>query len=813
MAVVWMRVAHLLRRGWRSTVVLALVTGLAAGVAMTIVAAGRRTATAYDRFATFADVPELLVNFCPPDHDPGPDVDLSSCYLYAATEEAEVLEALPEVESVARGAFRGLTVAPVDAPEDRVMASTIVAYDDGVSTTLAGQYLVVEGRRARGPDEVLLNEALADTTGLTVGDRVVLTFWGADELGVVEEIDPELHGPTIEAEVVGLGRALTDLAADEAGFGTGSGDAAVVYAGPGLAAATRGPPEFTGVLVQARGGDAQAAAAAVEEAFALQIVNTQPALGVDETEPTRDAIRYEAQATTVLGLVVALLAIAFVGQAIARQSRREWSDGPTLRAVGVTTKQATAAAVLRSLIISLPAAALSVGLAVVLSPRGPVGIGRRAEIDPGVHVDVVVVAVGAALVALVAALAAGAPLLRGRALRGAVPILPRRRAGRALALPPVASAGLNLARNGRRGGMEVATALASAAAAVIAIVAAGALVASLDDLVRTPARYGAPWDVSIGVPFGDESPVASLLQRPAIRRSIEQAAFIRGQDLFVGDEQAWVQAFVPIPGVADEAPPLPIDQGRPPATAREVAVGALTLDDLDLSIGDRVTLANPAAGRDAEVTIVGTTMINDTFEPSPGRGAVVTPELIAELGPEIVNGDPAILDVTSGVDVNRFIETVRAEVDTPVDRPLQQTALRNVERIREMPYLMSAIVGLLAVASLVHALVLSVSRNRRVLGMLKGLGFTRRQIGGTVAWHATSYALSATVIALPLGVIAGRWGWRLVADSLGVPDVPVLPVAVLVAVVVVLVLLANLAAAYPGWRAARLSIAAALRSE
>ena len=213
------------------------------------------------------------------------------------------------------------------------------------------------------------------------------------------------------------------------------------------------------------------------------------------------------------------------------------------------------------------------------------------------------------------------------------------------------------------------------------------------------------------------------------------------------------------------------------------------------------------------MTIVGTAIINDTFEASPGRGAVVTPDLIAEIGPGDHQRRSRDRLPAPGADVDAFIETASAEIDTAVQRPLPQAALRNVERIRELPYVMAAVVALLAVASLVHALVLSVSRNRRVLGVLKGLGFTRRQVGGTIAWHATSYAVAATVVALPLGVIAGRWGWRMVAGSLGVPDVPVLPVPTFGIVVVALVLLANLAAAYPGWRAARLSTAAALRSE
>ena len=346
-----------------------------------------------------------------------------------------------------------------------------------------------------------------------------------------------------------------------------------------------------------------------------------------------------------------------------------------------------------------------------------------------------------------------------------------------MALPPVATAGLYLSRTGRGRGVEVVTALVSAAAAVIAIVAAGSLVASLDDLLQHPREVRRPVGrLDRACPSRTRPPSWRCSRTLSSETSIDQAAFIRGTDLRIGDEPGWVHAFVPIEGVAEEAPPLPIDEGRPPATAREIAVGALTLDDLDLAIGDRLTLGNVATGGEVEVTIVGTAIINDTFEASPGRGAVVTPELIAEIAPEITSGDPAIVSLRPGADVDAFIETASAEIDTAVQRPLHQAALRNVERIRELPYVMAAVVALLAVVSLVHALVLSVSRNRRVLGVLKGLGFTKRQVGGTIAWHATSYAVAATVVAIPLGVIAGRWGWRMVAGSLGVPDVPVLPV-------------------------------------
>jgi ABC-type lipoprotein release transport system permease subunit len=69
------------------------------------------------------------------------------------------------------------------------------------------------------------------------------------------------------------------------------------------------------------------------------------------------------------------------------------------------------------------------------------------------------------------------------------------------------------------------------------------------------------------------------------------------------------------------------------------------------------------------------------------------------------------------------------------------------------------------------------------------------------------------VIGIPLGVAAGRWSWRLIADSTPLRYVP--PVAVLVAVACVpcALVLANLVAALPARRAAQLRPAEVLRAE
>ena len=172
-----------------------------------------------------------------------------------------------------------------------------------------------------------------------------------------------------------------------------------------------------------------------------------------------------------------------------------------------------------------------------------------------------------------------------------------------------------------------------------------------------------------------------------------------------------------------------------------------------------------------------------------------------------------MLNLRDGVDVESFTDEVAALYDGPVQGPVEPEAVRNVGRIRQIPALMAAVVAVLAIASLIHALVLSVGRNRRVLGVLKSVGFTRAQVGATVAWHAMAFAVVALVVAVPLGIMVGRWGWRLIAEGLGVAAVSVVPPVAVSAVIVGALVLANVAAAYPAWRAAHLRTAVALRSE
>jgi hypothetical protein len=454
---------------------------------------------------------------------------------------------------------------------------------------------------------------------------------------------------------------------------------------------------------------------------------------------------------------------------------------------------------------------LAVAVTVALSPLGPVGIARATQVQASVSADPLVLVVGALLVVAVVTLAAWYPVARWSSRRraGRRARMPRRLFVPGGSLPPAASTGVGMALNsGRSGhGLPLGTALASLALASGALVAAACLLTSLSALTDSPSRFGANWDLS----FGEAAPgsAADYLSRAS---GVQSAAGIRGNDLEIDGRVYWAHAFEPVPGVESVLEP-PITAGRAPAGDDEIALGAVTMRELGVSIGDRVAVRTTIAGSEASsMTVVGTALINDTAEGSPGLGAVVTPEWIAEVVPESMP-DPFVVRLEPGTDRDAFAADLNEAFPATVSGPLKQIAVLNVERIRALPALLAGLVALLAVASMTHALVLSVRRHRGQLAVLKALGFTRGQTGASVGWQASTLAAVAVIIGVPLGLAAGRWGWRLVADQLGVASGPVVPILVMAFAIVGAVLWANLAAVVPALRAARLRPAEALRTE
>ncbi len=445
-----------------------------------------------------------------------------------------------------------------------------------------------------------------------------------------------------------------------------------------------------------------------------------------------DAIRLQTLGLYAIAGFVALAALVFAGQAVARQVRREWSDAMTLDAVGMTRPGMVGAAALRAAGFTAVAVSVAFIVATAMSPLGPVGIGRAAEPDPGVHLDWVASAVALPIIA--ACLFASAIIPVATVRRRMNPDRGLTATSRlAFSLPATGTAGRALSRARAAGGLTLGSAVIGAAIASAAGVAAWTLVSSYDGLRAHPARYGSSWDAKVGN-VGNGAQQLDTRERLAAIPGI-RAVGIHSAKGIGDDDQATLFAAEPFLGDVSFGT---ITAGRAPTSSNEIALARNTLEKYDVSIGDVVEIAKPfEPGTVFSFDVVGEVVVNDTLSSRPGRGGLVTIAGMQRVGIDDL-APTYVVWVDPGVDRAATLASVQAAFPTTFLEHSTPRSVSNLGLVSNQPALLALLVGVLAAAAMVHALVISVLRGRRQIGVLKTIGFTRRQVVATVAWHAST---------------------------------------------------------------------------
>jgi ABC-type antimicrobial peptide transport system permease subunit len=158
--------------------------------------------------------------------------------------------------------------------------------------------------------------------------------------------------------------------------------------------------------------------------------------------------------------------------------------------------------------------------------------------------------------------------------------------------------------------------------------------------------------------------------------------------------------------------------------------------------------------------------------------------------------------------VRAFREIPRVQSVETSSIPVEVDRLQQIDAI---PASIAALLAVLALLAVGHALVTAVRRRRSELGLLKVLGFDRRQVRATVAWQATTLGTVGLVLGIPAGILIGRVAWQLIANGLGVSDAVTTPTLWLLLTVPAVLLIVNLIALVPARAAARTVPAIALR--
>jgi hypothetical protein len=796
------------RARWRGLLVLGLMVGLTGGTVFAAVAGARRSASALERF-----------------HDAGRTLDV---FLAAdvTTPEPPGLQALldgPLVESTNDLAF----VFVDDTQVGFVFARTSRRGLD------IEQGVLLEGRRADpdAADEVTVSELTARQHGLDVGDTMVVgTLTPAQAEGVLTAEEPtSLDGPELRLRVVGVTRTGFDVA-------TGENSTALTMTTPAVWE-RYGDQIGVGssshmVRLVDRPGALEEFTDAIEAAYGGEHL---PSINVGQGEDElADSISVITVGLVLVAAVVALAGTAWVGSALGRTERLGASEVELLRALGVTTAERRlllAATVVPGVVLGLVLAPV---VAVALSPLLPVGTARRMDPDIGVHADFPTLLLGSAALVVVAAVAAGVAavrLTRSEARReGGSRRVPTVVEGTARRLRPAPATGVRFALHSPpRSSTPVRPALAGAVVGVLGLVAVAVVGASLQRLVDTPARWGTTWDVAVNaqafVPEGEEPEPGP---QPEIdRRALLDDAEIDAFAELLDDEQVTIDGVeavaMTVEPVKGEITPTVV-RGREPRSDDEIAVGSDTFDEVGAELGDTVSVGSRHQ-RSAEFRLVGIVALPTFGEATPvATGASLT----RGGGDRLLLGDPSesddvgtgyvVIRWAAGVDgdealAKRGIETSEGGFEQAAYRPTAGPEVQGLEDVRGFPLAAGAALAVLGLIATAHALIVTVRRRRRELGVLSSLGFTPGQRRSVILGQATTIAIVAVVVGLPLGAVAGRVAWSAIARSLGLAEGTAFPVLAMALGVVALLAVLNLIAVFPAVTARRLRVAEALRSE
>ena len=373
-----------LRRRWRPMLMLALLLGITGGVVLTAAAGAVRTDTAYPRLLRWANAAQVNVIV---KQAPVPA-------FFAA------LRRLPQVTAVSAQGLFNFTLPARHGPP-AALVETFSSPDGSMGRT-ADRLKMLDGQLpdpAR-PDTAVIDQDLAAREHLRPGGTLHLlmipnTKGGIPDLGRARAMSFRVTGIAVfDSQIVPATKANAEP---------------TVLLSPGFyrSAAARDSTNGSQAGVRLRPGVSVASFAHAAAALARRYPATGGVIVVslqDEAAATQRAIHPQAVALAVFAALVALIALAVIGQLLSRQLSLDSAEYPVLSALGMSRATLAALSLARLAMVTAAGAVLAVVIAIAASPLMPIGPARLAEPHPGTDVNLAVLGAGLALIA-------GLPLL------------------------------------------------------------------------------------------------------------------------------------------------------------------------------------------------------------------------------------------------------------------------------------------------------------------------------------------------------------------------------------------------------------------
>jgi FtsX-like permease family len=799
----WTRLEY--QRRWRSLAALALLVALATATVLTAVAGARRGQTAFDRL--WARTLPATVTVLPNQ----PDFDWSR------------IRALPEVSGLTTFALAKFVM------DGYPLETQNTGFPPGDSQVFRAieRPVVLQGRLLNPSrvDEVDVTARFPASYGKGVGDTLTLQLPSPRQ---GQDYDPSSglppRGPRIRVRIVGVIRSpwFSDSPGSEGGVAP-SPALMAHYRANLMGARGNG---FINALVRLRGGTAtiprfRADLARVTGRSDIDVWDNLASFGV----PARRVTGYEAACLLAFGLAALAAAFFLVGQSVARYTSATVSDLQLLRAPGMTPRQTTAGACAAPFLAAAAGATLGVTGAVVASRWMPIGVASMLEPHPGISADWLVLGVGWAAAPLLVlagcAVAAAMALAAGRSRRP-----PRRSvfaaaAARAGAPIPVLIGTRFALEPGRgRSALPVRPALMGAATGVLGVLAAFTFSAGVTDAAANPARFGQTNQLEsyIGENGQDLGPAGPVLRAVAASRDVTGLDDARVAVAQSGQVSITTYTYDPVGG---KRLPVVLTEGRLPTAPDEIVLAPTTASQLHAVAGATIRLnggTHPVAARVSGIGFVPQGPHNDydggAWVTSAGYDRLFSgAHYRFKFHVALLSLRPGTSVAAAGRRLSAAAASIKGGKGFAFFVPAPPQALLIVRDVAVLPFALGAFLVLLALGAVGHALATAVYRRRGELAVLRALGMTRLQSRLVVVTQASVLAAVGLAVGVPLGFALGRLVWRIVAQSTPMAYHPPLAVWALVLIGPLALLAANLLAAWPGQRAARLRSAQILRTE
>ena len=618
-------------RRWGAYLSLVLLIGLVGGLSMGAIAAARRTSSSFSTYLASTNPSNLSLGTAIYD----PALGFNSGY------DAPLANTIAHLPHVARAeSYADIYSVPIQADGQPTAAGNNANMN--VFGSVNGLFFnqdratVVQGRMAdpNRADEVVMTVGAARTLGLHVGQTVE---WGTYSNAQSSFSSSSAPPPAFRERLTLVGTVVLNSAVVQDDIDA-NGPVTAIFT-PALARRLDGCCSgyaFTYLQLDRGSGDVAAVEAEIERVVPSTLPYDFYDTSIDITK-AQNAIKPEAIALGVFGLIAALAALLIAAQVIGRQLGFWAQEERTLRALGADPAMTAGDGLVGLLGAVVLGALLAAAVAVALSPLAPLGPVRPVYPDPGVAFDWTVLGFGVlALVVILGAVAVVLALQRAPhrvvGWHGRIRA-PSRLAGAAASagLPVSAVTGIRfvLEPGAEADAVPVRSAILGATLAMVVVVATLVFGASLNSLVSHPKLYGWNWNYAV-ISGGGAGDVPAAQTDTLLDHDPTVAAW---SGYWFGNLQINGRT-VPVlggsPG-ATVAPPILTGHGFDGPGQIVVAPG--TLAQIHKEVGDTVSVRYGTTPP-STLRIVGTATMpavgvgGVTGHPSMGTGAIVPYQLL-----------------------------------------------------------------------------------------------------------------------------------------------------------------------------------------